>query len=198
MRVMIWFSTRATRSLYAVSAVTEISWPFATVSAYRQIQVGTGRTSCDIKDADALDELVRALDFFLHVHPARFDAERAEPLRRRGHDRQLLVLLPPLTQVPHALLQLRMRAHHLDRDKRLRALARHLARDGREILHAVVPHPEGLRCRRECMLHGLVRRVREPVRREHAQELLIEVARDGVDERERAPDRVRREPELAV
>jgi hypothetical protein len=83
------------------------------------------------------------------------------PLRRPLLHRRLLILFPPVPQIPRFLLQLRMLRLRLDQDELLRALPRSLLRDVRELLGKIF-------CLGEGPVEGLVGRVWQPLQCEDA------------------------------
>ena len=117
--------------------------------------------------------------------PPRLDAERPD------HDLELVVLLPEASKIRHSFLELGVVRVDLDRHELLGPLARDLARDVGELLDAVVPGLKNGTRERHGPIEGRVVHVRQSVRAEDLEKLRGEVARDGLDERERALDGVR-------
>jgi hypothetical protein len=91
-----------------------------------------------------------------------------------------------------------MRRLNLDRDELLTSLTSDLSRDVGELFEGVVPGCEDGGGGSHGALEGRVGHVGEALGGEDAEELRVEVSRDGFDEGEGASDRVRGELELLV
>lgn len=200
---MIWFSIRVTRSLYAISAVYQISEPSVSCVRFEQ-EKGLRRTAADVKNVDVFDTLVAEPDFFLHVDVEwRIIAQPAEAPRRAGHDAQLLVRSSETAQIRDALLQLGVSRVDPNRDELFGAFTRHwtlvvmqirvltLSRDIGKVFHVFVPRDENFARHRHGLFELGVVGIHQPLATEDAKDLVVEVLRNSFNEWQRSTNGVR-------